>query len=64
VQSADENYRLIQEEYRAGLATNLEVLAAQNQFLSARLDNDRQHYLVKLDQVGLEVAQGLLPAAP
>jgi len=61
---ADENFRLIQEEYRAGLATNLEVIAAQNQFLSARLDLDRQRYQNKLDWVGLRVAQGLLPAAP
>ena len=60
----DENYRLIQEEYRAGLATNLEVIAAQNQFLSARLDLDRQRYQNKLEWVGLRVAQGLLPAAP
>src|SRR6185503_8025782 len=58
---ADENYRLIQEEYRAGLATNLEVIAAQNQFLSARLDLDRQRYQTKLDWVNLRVAQGLLP---
>jgi len=58
---ADENYRLIQEEYRAGLATNLEVIAAQNQYLSARLDLDRQRYQTKLDWVNLRVAQGLLP---
>jgi outer membrane protein len=61
---ADENYRLIREEYREGLATNLEVIAAQNQFLSARLDNDRQRYQNKLDWVGLRVAQGLLPTEP
>jgi outer membrane protein len=59
----DENYRLIQEEYRAGLATNLEVIAAQNQFLSARLDLDRQRYLNKLEWVGLRIAQGLLPGS-
>lgn|GEM_PF-1270629 len=60
----DENYRLIQEEYRAGLATNLEVIAAQNQFLSARLDLDRQSFQNKLEWIGLRVAQGLLPGGP
>lgn len=60
---ADENYRLIREEYREGLATNLEVITAQNQYLSARLDLDRQRYQNKLDWVGLRVAQGLLPDA-
>lgn len=63
VASADENFRLAQEEYRAGLATNLEVVTAQNQLLSARLDQDSQTYQVKFDTIALEVAQGLRPAS-
>ncbi len=62
VDSADENDRLVREEYRSGLATNLEVYAAQNQLLTVRLDLERQKYQVGLDFVALELAQGLLPA--
>src|SRR5262249_53857583 len=61
VTSADENFRLVQEEYRGGLATNLEVFAAQNQLLSARLDLERQKYQVRLDEVALQLVQGLIP---
>jgi outer membrane protein len=62
VASAQESYRLVQEEYRSGLATNLEVITAQNQLLSGHLDLDRQRYQVKLDGIVLKIAQGLLPA--
>jgi len=61
VASADENYNLVKEEYRNGLATNLEVFAAQNQLLSARLDLERQKYQVGLDAVVLSLFQGVLP---
>jgi outer membrane protein len=64
VASADENYNLVKEEYRSGLATNLEVFAAQNQLLSARLDLERQKYQVGLDRAALALAQGLLPGVP
>lgn len=63
VASADENYRLVQEEYRAGLATNLEVITAQNLLLSSRLERERQRYQVKLDGVALRLAQGMIPGA-
>ncbi len=63
VASADENYRLVSEEYRSGLATNLEVITAQNLLLSSRLDLQRQRYQVKLDWVALQLARGALPAA-
>ncbi len=61
VASAEENYKLVQEEYRSGLATNLEVFTAQNQLLSGRLDLERRRYLVKVDWIALKVTQGLLP---
>jgi outer membrane protein len=64
VAAADENYRLVQEEYRSGLATNLEVIAGQNQLLSARLNQEHQKYQVRLDWVTLQLAQGLQPAGP
>jgi outer membrane protein TolC len=64
VASADENYNLVREEYRSGLATNLEVYAAQNQLLSARLDLERQKYQVGLDRAALALSQGLLPGEP
>ena len=61
VASADENDRLVREEYRSGLATNLEVITGHNQLLSARLELERQKYQVKLDWIALKLAQGLLP---
>lgn len=64
VASADENYSLVKEEYRNGLATNLEVFAAQNQLLAARIDLERQKYQVGLDAVVLSLFQGVLPTEP
>ena len=61
VASAEENDRLVQEEYRNGLATNLEVITGHNQLLAARLDLERQKYQVKLDWVALKLFQGLYP---
>jgi len=61
VASADENYNLVKEEYRNGLATNLEVFAAQNQLLSARLGLERQKYQVGLDAAVLSLFQGVVP---
>jgi outer membrane protein len=58
--SAEENYRLVEEEYRGGLATNLEVIAAQNLLLSTRLQRERQRYQVKLDAVALDLARGVM----
>lgn len=62
VASADENYRLVSEEYRSGLATNLEVITAQNLLLSSRLELQRQRYQVKLDWVAIQIVRGALPA--
>jgi outer membrane protein TolC len=62
VASADENLRLVSEEYRNDLATNLEVYSAQNQLLAGRLELDRQRNQLKLDWLALRTAQGLLPA--
>ncbi|HKB16283.1 MAG TPA: TolC family protein, partial [Planctomycetota bacterium] len=56
--SARENLRLLEEEYRAGIATNLEVLVAQTALDNARLDLDRQRLLTLLDRVELDVAMG------
>ena len=61
VASSDENYRLLQEEYRGGLANNLEVITAQNLLLSTSLDRERQKYQVGLDWIALQLAQGRLP---
>ena len=64
VASADETYNLVKEEYRNGLATNLDVFTAQNQLLAARLDLERQKYQVGLDAVVLSLFQGVLPTEP
>ncbi len=43
VRSADENFRLLEAEYRLGLASNLELVTAQQQLTEARLayENER-----------------------
>jgi len=64
VASSEESLRLVQEEYREGLATNLEVMAAQNLLLSNRLTYERQRYQVKLDVVFLDLARGHIPESP
>jgi outer membrane protein TolC len=61
--TASENYKQIINEYRQGLAgvSNLEVLVAQNQYLSAQLELDRQKLQRKLDWFQLQVSMGKIP---
>lgn len=61
--TAGENYKQIIEEYRQGLAgvSNLEVLVAQNQYLSAQLELDRQKLQRKIDWFQLQVSMGKIP---
>jgi outer membrane protein TolC len=61
VQAADENCRLLLEEYRQGLASNLEVVTGQNQLLSARINLEHQKNQVRIDWVSLKLTQGLVP---
>ena len=55
---ARENLALLQEEYRQGLATNLEVFTAQQQLQSAVVDLERQTYRSRLDGIEVDVAAG------
>ena len=50
-------------EYRQGIAgvSNLEVLVAQDQALSAQLELERQRIQSKLDWVQMESARGRIP---
>jgi outer membrane protein len=61
--TARENFEQIVTEYRQGIAgvTNLEVLVAQNQFLSAQLELDRQRIQRCLDWYLLQVVLGKIP---
>ena len=61
VQAADENCRLLLEEYRQGLASNLEVVTGQNQLLSARINLEHQKNQVRIDWVALKLTHGLVP---
>lgn len=61
VASAQENYEIVQAEYRRGLATNVEVLAVFNSLQQARLERDRARYESKLALIRLEVQGGTLP---
>jgi outer membrane protein TolC len=58
-----ENYAQVTAEYRQGIAgvSNLEVLVAHNQYLSAQLELERSRLQSKLDWFQLENAQGRIP---
>ncbi len=58
-----ENYNQVVTEYRQGIAgvSNLEVLVAQNQYLSAQLELERSRLQSKLDWFQLENVQGRIP---
>ena len=59
--AAEENYRLIQEEYRQGIGTNLEVLTAYTFFENARLDLDRERLNRKVLYLRLQTVTGGAP---
>jgi outer membrane protein len=61
--TARENYTSVATEYRQGIAgvSNLEVLVAHNQYLSAQLELERSRFQSKLDWFQLENAQGRIP---
>ncbi len=58
---ADESYRLEQKEYRLGLVSNLDVLAALNAALNAKLTYDQTVVQSKLDLLLLKVSDEELP---
>lgn len=55
---ARENLALLQEEYRQGLATNLEVFTAQILLQDAAVGLERQEYQSRLDRIELYLAMG------
>jgi outer membrane protein TolC len=61
--TSGENYKQVVTEYRQGIAgvSNLEVLVAQNQYLAAQLELERQKIQSKLDWFQLENARGRIP---
>jgi outer membrane protein TolC len=58
VEIATENLRLLRDEFAQGVATNLEVLTAQNVLQQAQLDLERQRLAADLDRVELSLALG------
>jgi outer membrane protein len=58
VKIATENLGLLSEEFSNGIASNLEVLTAQNNLQEARLAFERQRLLSRLDRVDLYLALG------
>ena len=61
VASAQENYDIVQAEYRQNITTNIEVLTSFNTLQAVRLDRDRSRFQAKLARVRLEVESGALP---
>lgn len=58
VKIATENLALLEEEFARGIATNLEVLTAQNNLQESRLALERQRLVSRLDRVDLALALG------
>lgn len=61
LKSAQENYELVQAEYRQNIATNIEELTAFNALQKAKLELDRVRFEQKLALVELEIQSGSLP---
>ena len=58
VKIATENLGLLEQEFANGIATNLEVLTAQNNLQESRLALERQRLVSRLDRVDLALALG------
>lgn len=61
VLSADENFNLLEEEYRQGLATNLEVQVARDLLQKATLAREQELYRRKAVWVRLHATAGAIP---
>jgi multidrug efflux system outer membrane protein len=61
---AEENLKLLEEEYRQGIATNLEVLTAQNVLQEAQRDVERQRLENQLDLALLLLSLGRTEIQP
>ena len=59
--SAEENYEIVQAEYRRGIVTNVEVLTSFNTLQQVRLERDRVRTRAKLAGIRLDVESGTLP---
>ena len=59
--AAEEAHRLVSLEYQTGVATNLEVLAAQNALLDARVELENERLSQKVSGLRLQAAIGELP---
>lgn len=60
---AEENYRAQREEYRLGLVTNLDVLAALNTMEETNLDHDRARLEAELASIRLALSINAVPEA-
>jgi outer membrane protein len=58
VKIATENLMLLEEEFARGIASNLEVLTAQNNLQESKLSLERQRLVNRLDRVDLALALG------
>jgi outer membrane protein TolC len=58
VSSATENYRLLEAEYRVGLASNLELVTAEEQLRLARLDLEVERLNERRLAIELDLATG------
>lgn len=61
VASAQENYDIVQAEYRQNITTNIEVLTSFNTLQAVRLVRDRARFQAKLARARLEVESGAVP---
>ena len=64
VRSSEENVRLLDAEYRTGIATNLEAVEAENTRRQARLDLERELYNARRLELELRAVSGDETLAP
>lgn len=64
VRAAEENVKLLDVDYRAGIATNLEAVEAENTRRQANLDLERERYNARALELQLRAASGDETLAP
>jgi len=64
VRAAEENVKLLDADYKAGIATNLEAVDAENVRRQAHLDLERERYNARLLELQLRAAAGDDTLAP
>ena len=58
---AEKNYQVLQQDYRRGLARNIDVQLAMTEYRISRRNFDQARFSAQLDKIRLETAAAILP---